>query len=118
MQATETERTLTGAQVKQLRLARRWSQKRLAQESGVSERMIRDLEADRHAPQPANLKALLDVLIVDGDPEETRASWPEDVRLYLDILGAYLAALPEPERLPEMKRLIASIAERQPRGDA
>lgn len=110
---SEIRPSLTGEQAKQMRKRLRWSQARLAAEAHVSERTVRDFEAGVRHPQSGSLEAILGALgAAEGDPVSAREGWSEDVQLYLDVLGAYLTALPERQRLPEMQRIVRGIAER------
>lgn len=110
---TDTTVKLTGAQARQLRQARGWTRQRLAAETGLSVRMIGDFETGRRQPHASNLDKIMSVLVVPGVPEETRSRWPEEIGLFLDVLGAFLTALPEADRAEEMRLLFADIGARR-----
>lgn len=95
-----------GQMIARLRDARGWSQQRLADESGVPKRTIQEVEGDKVAqPQRRTKLKLAAALDIEGDPDETRESWPTDVKVYLDIMGAFLSALPEARRLEVMSAI-------------
>jgi transcriptional regulator with XRE-family HTH domain len=100
-----------GEQIRRHRKAVRpkMTQRQLAEATGLSERMIQDAESGKHTPQPANLTAIRRVLGIEGDPVETRASWPTDVQAFLDMLGAALSWLPEQDRLEKMREIGSRI---------
>lgn len=79
------------------------TQEQVAEEAGVSLRTYQNFEGGRSYPQGANLRSILHVLGLDetqeAKAEATREEWPPEVRVFLDMLGAYLATLPEDERL-------------------
>lgn len=100
---------MTGAQIRQHRRARKWTQAQLAEAAGVSVRMIQDAESGKHTPQPENMRAIAAALEVEGVPEETRAAWPADVQVFLDIMGATLTAMSEADRAIQMRRIYAAM---------
>lgn len=104
---------LTGEQTRQLRKARGWTVQRLAAETGLSSRMIGDFERGARQPHPVNLDRIMAALVVPGVPEATRSTWPEDIGLFLDVLGAFLAALPEGDRGEEMRLIFTDIGIRR-----
>lgn len=97
------------AQIRQRRRAKKWTQKQLADEAGVSERMIQDAESGKRRPQPANLAEIRRALDIQGDPEDTRETWPQDVQVFLDVMGAFLSAMTEAERLTVIREITARI---------
>lgn len=105
---------LTGTEIRRRRRALGMTQRQLAEASGVSIRQVQGTEAGQTRPQPANLAAIALALGVDldGDGDETRRSWPQDVSVFLDIVGAFLVALPEGKRQEWMRRIGASIVTR------
>lgn len=104
-----TEETY-GARVMRLRKRHKWTQEQLCRESGVSLRTIQAIEAgESRKPQRANVLALNRALGIEGDPDETRSEWPIDVRTFLDITGAYLAAMPEQSRMTVMRDVTKRI---------
>lgn len=89
-----------GQLVFRLREERGWTQKRLAEESGVPVRTIQDIEKDlRDKPQRATLLKLRRALDIEGDPVRERSEWPDDVAAVVDIVGAYLMTLTPAERI-------------------
>lgn len=110
---TSTQVKLTGEQARQLRQARGWTRQRLAAETGLSLRMIGDFETGKRQPHPSNLDRIIGALVVPGVPEETRSRWPEDIGLFLDVLGAFLAALPLEDRAEEQRLIFADIGRRR-----
>jgi transcriptional regulator with XRE-family HTH domain len=92
-----------GEMIARLRDERGWSQQALADRAGVPKRTIQDIELDKVAqPQRRTKMKLAAALEIEGDAHETREGWPTDVKVYLDIMGAFLAALPEQRRLDVM----------------
>jgi transcriptional regulator with XRE-family HTH domain len=89
-----------GQQVFRLREERGWTQKRLAEESGVPVRTIQDIEKDlRDKPQRATLLKLRRALDLEGDAVRERSEWPDDVAAIVDIVGAYMMTLTPAERV-------------------
>lgn len=89
-----------GQQVARARKHRGWTQKELAARSGVKVRTLQDVEADRHQkPQRDTRLRLSETLGLLGDPEQERAEWDDDVKVILDITGAFLMTLNPAERL-------------------
>lgn len=79
------------------------TQEQIAEEAGVSLRTYQNFEGGRSYPQGGNLRAILRALGLDetqeARAEATREEWPPDVRVFLDMFGAYLATMTEEERL-------------------
>lgn len=74
--------------------------------AGVSLRAYAAFEKGENVPQQKNLEAILRVLPVEasqldlsGAREATVESWPADVRVFLDVMGAFLTTMEEEERL-------------------
>jgi transcriptional regulator with XRE-family HTH domain len=104
------------ARVRDARRARGWTQERLAEESGVKLRSISSFENGHSTPQPANLRKILRVLgLTDegGDvlefPTKMPREWPRDIEVFRDMLAAYLATVPEDERLTIIHDLTRQI---------
>lgn len=98
-----------GQQVRRLRREQGMTQAQLATASGVSYRTIQDVEGDKHEkPQRGTRLALNAVLGIAGDPDEERAAWPEDVRVILDIVGAYLMTITPEQRIRWVSRISAT----------
>lgn len=81
-----------------------WTQQRVADEAGVSHRTYQGFESGQTTPQGGNLRAILRALGLDQEAaitaatEEHREEWPGDVRVFLDMIGAYLMTLEQGER--------------------
>lgn len=89
-----------GQLVFRLREERGWTQKRLAEVSGVPVRTIQDIEKDlRERPHRGTLLKLRRALDIEGDPDRERSSWPKDVAAIVDIVGAYMMTLTPDERV-------------------
>lgn len=89
-----------GQTVRRLRKAMGLTQQGLADASGVPMRTIQDIEADRGNPQRATRLPLNQYLGIEGDVDQERAEWPNDVTVILDIVGAFLMKMtPEARRL-------------------
>ena len=105
------------ARIRNARKARGWGQKELAAAVGVSTGTIGNLERGLNATHPETLRAIfrvLDIEEVAGDDiaAETREGWPSDVRVFLDIMGLFLTAMPEDERQAIMHDVTRSIVNR------
>jgi transcriptional regulator with XRE-family HTH domain len=89
-----------GQQVARARKQRSWTQKDLADKSGVKLRTIQDVEGDKHQnPQRDTRLRLQKALDLPGDPEQERSDWDPDVKVILDITGAFLMTLNPDARL-------------------
>lgn len=101
------------ARVHKERKARGWTQAQLAERADVSLRTVQNVEGRKTTPQPANLRAILAALDIDLDGDEvaaeTRATWPPEVQVFLDMLGAYLMAMPERTRLEAIHDITRQI---------
>lgn len=96
-----------GQLVFRLREERKWTQKRLAEESGVPVRTIQDIEKDlRERPQRATLLKLRRALDIEGDAVRERSDWPDDVAAIVDIVGAWLMTLEPPDRIRWMAEFV------------
>lgn len=90
-------------QVQEARKQRGWSQQELANRAGVSVRSVSNFERKTNSPQAATLRAILRSLDLERDAgdaqaSQTRSEWPRKVQVFLDMLGLFLAALPEEEQ--------------------
>lgn len=78
------------------------TQQQLADKAGVSLRTYQNFEGRVGSPQGGNLRAILNAVGIDATSEETaeatRESWPADIRVFLDMVGAYLATMTEDDR--------------------
>lgn len=103
------------ARVRAARKARGWTQAETAERAGISPRAYQNFETSKGTPQGANLRAILRAVDLDTAGEDTadttRAEWPRDIHVFLDVMGAYLSTLSEPERLEQMHALTRQIFE-------
>lgn len=89
-----------GQLVYRLREERGWTQKQLAEESGVPVRTIQDIEKDlRGKPQRGTLLKLRRALDIEGDAVRERSEWPDDIATIVDIVGAWLMTQTPAERI-------------------
>lgn len=97
------------------RKRRRMTQEQVAEQAGMSLRAYQMFETRKANPQGENLRAILRVLDIDPDgditAETTRAEWPADVSVFLDVMGSYLVTLPERDRLSVIHDLTRQIFE-------
>lgn len=99
-----------GQRVTRLRGERGWTQDDLAERSGVPKRTIQDVELDkRKSPQRNTRLRLNAALDIAGDPNDERQSWPNDVQVFLDIMGAWLTTLDEETRLARISQLVRDV---------
>lgn len=99
-----------GQMIARLREERGWSQEELAQHADVPKRTIQDVELDKvKTPQRRTRTKLEMALDIEGNAEQTRRSWPADVQVFLDVMGAFLSALPENRRLDMMREITMDI---------
>jgi transcriptional regulator with XRE-family HTH domain len=92
------QRRQVASQIRQARKQQRYTQKQLAEKADVSLRMITDLETGQRLPQDGTLSRIIDALDMPR-PDDIRETWPPEVRVFLDMIGAWLSARPEAERL-------------------
>lgn len=101
--------------VRRERQRRDWTQKDMAKRVGMSVRAYQNFETRKGSPQGANLRAILRAVDLDPEGEDvaetTREDWPRDIRVFLDVMGAYLATMGEADRLETMHRLTRQIFE-------
>lgn len=101
--------------VREARKLLKMTQREVATKAGIGLRTYQMFEKGGHTPQPANLEAIrwavgleekgaaepaltpLRVLRPPGDASED--AWPLDVRIFLDVMGAFLVTMDEPERI-------------------
>lgn len=101
-----------GQQVFRLREERGWTQKRLAEESGVPVRTIQDIEKDlRERPHRGTLLKLRRALDIEGDAVRERSEWPDDVATIVDIVGAYLMTLTPGERVRWVSDFVRGVTQ-------
>lgn len=93
-----TEQNRQGERIRDARLARGWSQARLAREAGVAENTVLAAEQGKRRTQGDNLQAIIDALGMATLEDE---AWldldgvPEDARAFLRVAAARLAAMNE-----------------------
>ena len=115
------------ARARAARKSRGWTQDQAATQIGMSLRAYQNFESRNGTPQPENLRNIVRVYELDaasmngsGDAvaEATRSSWPLDVQVFLDVMGAYLVTLPAGERMDTIRTLTRQIfeARRAPAG--
>jgi transcriptional regulator with XRE-family HTH domain len=101
------------ARFKEARLARNMDQKDVAEKAGVSVGTINNLEHGRRMPhrrtRAAISRALGEDIFEDGLGDEARLGWPQDVQVFADVIGGYLAALPPTERAEVVGRWMREI---------
>lgn len=104
----ESQRQDVAAQVAEARKARKWTQEELAAAAGISERTVRNIEAGRITPQAGKLGRVMDVLgLVPGRRKDDR--FTPEVQVCLDVVGAWLMALPSEARMTAIRRLTSQI---------
>lgn len=100
------------ARARSERKRRGLTQEQIAREVGMGTRAYQMFEAGHTTPQPANMQAIVAYLGLEeatatssagntsnGNGPRVEADWPPDVQVFLDMLGAYLLAMPEASRL-------------------
>jgi len=95
---------------------RGWSQKRAADEAGMSLRAYTNFEKGKTKPQAKNLRGILRAFELDGsasiEPTVSPGDWPADVRAFQNMIGAFLMTMSEAEReawiFAETRRIFAS----------
>jgi transcriptional regulator with XRE-family HTH domain len=88
-----------------------WTQDQLAEAARISSRAVSDFVRHERVPNEATLDGIAAALGYAADPAEARASWPIDVSVFLDLLGVWLMARPEPERRSIMRDMARQVAE-------
>lgn len=95
------------------RKARKLKQEELAELAGVSVGTISNLENAKSLPQRRIRVALTEALgedvFDDNLGESARLGWPEDVQVFTDVIGQYLASLTPPERSETVGRWMREI---------
>lgn len=94
------------SQVRLARKARGWTQRELADRTGLSLRMIQSTESGEAKPQPGNVHILRRVLDLDAQADDTRAAWTDDVHVTLDIIGHMLATFAPDEREDVVRAMV------------
>lgn len=96
------------------RKRRRLTQEEVADAAGVSLRSYQMFETRRSVPQAENLRSILAALEIEPGDETartTRAGWPPDVQVFLDVMGAYLVTLSDEDRLTTIHNVTRQIFE-------
>lgn len=104
-------------EVRNTRKRRGWTQQDLADAAGVYIGTISNFERGAVAPQPHILRDILKALDLereagDAQASETRSEWPADIKTFLDIMGLFLAAIPEGERTEVMRDITRQVVNR------
>lgn len=113
-QVPEADRPDLPTQAKRERKRRGWTQRELAERTGVvSLGTVSNFERRVGSPQPEHLRAILHALGLDvasdERAEDTREEWPSEVRVFLDVMGVFLTALPEERRAAVIHRLTRQV---------
>ena len=107
---------------------RGWSQKDAAAAAGMSLRAYQEFESGRSKPQSKNRRGIVRAFELDGTqspleqdsptgwdicPTCGTPAWPQDVRAYHNMIGAYLLTMTEQEReawiLRETRRIFEAV---------
>lgn len=88
------------------RVRRDWTQEDVAARAGMSLRAYHSFENGKTRPQGKNMRAILKAFDMDESGEDRRdatlESWPPDIEVFLDMMGAFLSTMPDAERLSFM----------------
>lgn len=102
-----------GRLVQRLRDERGWTQRHLAEVSGLSLRTLQDVEGDKHdKPQRKTRLKINAALGIEGDPDVERADYSEGTLLILDIVAPYLERLTHTQQLVWLREFIAEADRR------
>lgn len=89
------------------------TQEQMAERADVSLRAYQNFETGKGWPQRANLHKILSAAGVELDPDTlaaaTRDEWTRDVKVFLDMLGAYLDTMSDQERLEFIHRITREV---------
>lgn len=100
-----------GSRVMQLREELGLTREEFAERIGVPERTLQDIELGKvHRPQKKT-REKIDAALGAGTASDSIAGYPEGVRTFLRLMGAYLAARPEAEQERFMDEVMRWIAE-------
>ncbi|HKY58332.1 MAG TPA: helix-turn-helix transcriptional regulator [Aeromicrobium sp.] len=109
----DDEKKALGERVAALRKAKRLKQSELAELAGVSLGTISNLENGRTIPQGPHRREIARVLGEDvfgeGTAQSARDLWPDDVKVFTDVLGSFLAGLDPERRATQVARWMADI---------
>lgn len=104
--------SMYGERLAQIRDELGWTQEQMADTIGIPPRTLQDIEAGKVTRPQRATRAKIDAFLGSRREGETREEWPEDLRVFLDLFGAYLANLPESERIRAQNRTIRRMAQR------
>lgn len=102
-------------QVRTERRRKKLTQRQVAEATGVSLGAVSNFERKKTSLQGANLRAILTFLEIapegggDEVAEETRAGWPVETSVFLDVIGAWLDTMDEPTRMETIHTLTRRI---------
>lgn len=105
------QRQQVGAALRRVREARRWSRRRLAEEAGVPEPTIRDIETGA-TPNHGTLDKLLDALDVEITTFGLMSPWMADQIAALIVLAQQVPR----DRLPETIGALMTVLGKAARG--
>lgn len=102
-----------GQQIRAARKARKWTQQELADAAETSLGTIQNLESGKRQTHPNTVIAVKAALGIAGDEAATVSSWPNDVKVIVDMVGLWLVAQSPDDRerfAVEMTRRIIGSA--------
>lgn len=109
-----TELRKVGDRIRDARLARGWSQARLAREAGVSENTVLNAETGKRKTQGEKVEAILDALGLASPSDDAVldiSGATADVRAFLRVAVPRIARMDEHSRAQLLSRLYAEILE-------
>lgn len=110
----ELQEDLPG-RVRTERKNRGWTQQDMADRANMSLRAYQGFESRKSSPQGANLRAILRAVGMSADQEDiaeaTREEWPRDIKVFLDMMGAYLDTMEPDVRLEVMHTITRQVFE-------
>lgn len=111
-----SEQQNPGDRIRDARMARGWSQARLAREAGVVENTVLSIEKGRRVTQGDKLRAVLDALgmaSLEDDSTLDMSGVPDDVRTFLRVAARRFAAMEEDVRVRLLNDLYPRLIEEQ-----
>jgi transcriptional regulator with XRE-family HTH domain len=93
------------ARFRQLKDDEGWTQETLAEESGVKLRTVSDVLREKSVPNSQTLEKLAAAVGLALTPQQQREQTPDDVALFLDVLGIFLSARTKEERTQIMREM-------------
>jgi transcriptional regulator with XRE-family HTH domain len=100
-----------GQRVAQLRDELGLTQTEFAARIGVPERTLQDIETGKVARPQRKTRERIDAALGTVAEGETSAVWPEDVKAFLALTGAFLMALDETQRTAYIQEEIRRLAQ-------